>query len=94
MCLCRKGDSIPAMRAGEFDIGGRCPVNPSGGLLALGHPGGASGVRVICEVVQHLRGTAGARQVEGAKVGLAQMIGGYVTGLNQPVAGGIQILTL
>lgn len=90
--LCPFGEAIPYMRKGTFDIGGKCAVNPSGGLLSLGHPAGASGVRVICEVAQHLRGEAGGRQQEGAKVGMAQMIGGYVAGLTAPAAGGIMIL--
>ena len=62
-------------------MGGRIPVNPSGGLLSLGHPLSSSGVRNICEITRHLRGEAGERQVAGAKVGLAQMMGGKATGL-------------
>lgn len=91
--LCPRGEAIPFMRSGATSIGGKLPVNPSGGLLSLGHPMGASGVRVICEIALHLRGDAGARQTPNAKVGMAEMIGGYVGGLAAPVAGGIQILT-
>jgi acetyl-CoA acetyltransferase len=60
---------------GETSIGGRIPVAPSGGLLSKGHPLGATGVANIVEVTWHLRGQAGDRQVEGAKAGLAHVIG-------------------
>ena len=60
---------------GETAHGGRIPVNVSGGLLSKGHPLGATGVAGIFEVTSHLRGSAGARQVEGAKVGLSHVIG-------------------
>ncbi|NCB74340.1 MAG: thiolase family protein [Clostridia bacterium] len=91
--LCRKGEAISFMRSGAVDINGRIPVNPSGGLLALGHPLGASGVRVVCEIALQLRGDAGAHQVAKANVGVAEMIGGYLEGLCPPIAGGVQILT-
>ncbi len=79
--LCARGDAIALLRSGATSLGGRVPVNPSGGLLSLGHPLSASGVRNICEIVQHLRGEAGDRQVPDAKIGLAQMLGGNATGL-------------
>jgi acetyl-CoA acyltransferase len=60
---------------GETTHGGRVPVNVSGGLLSKGHPLGATGVANIYEVVQHLQGRAGDRQVPNAKVGLAHVIG-------------------
>ena len=63
---------------GWSEIGGRLPVNPSGGLLAKGHPVGATGVAQIAEVVWHLRGEAGERQIRDAKVGLAHCSGGGV----------------
>lgn len=91
--LCKTGEEISYMRSGASEIGGKCPVNPSGGLLSLGHPLGASGARVVCEITQHLRGTAGERQVKGAKVGMAEMIGGYLTGLGPSIAG-INLLTI
>ena len=56
-------------------LGGRIPVNVSGGLLSKGHPLGATGIANIFEVTQHLRGEAGDRQVQGAKVGLTHVIG-------------------
>ena len=61
---------------GHTAIGGRVPVNTSGGLLARGHPIGATGVAQICELGWQLRGEAGARQVKGARVGVAQCAGG------------------
>ena len=64
------------MDEGVVALGGRVPVNPSGGLLSRGHPVGATGVAQIVEVVTQLRGEAGPRQVEGARVGLAQCMGG------------------
>lgn len=89
--LCEKGKSIELLRSGATAIGGSIPVNPSGGLQSLGHPLSASGVRVICEVTAHLRGEAGDRQTPGAKVGLAQMLGGTASGL-EAGAVGIHIL--
>ncbi|MGV8078750.1 MAG: thiolase family protein [Syntrophales bacterium] len=91
--LCRPGEGIALARSGAVELGGRCPVNPSGGLLSMGHPLGASGVRVVNDVVRQLWGEAGANQVEGAKVGMAQMLGGVLTGVESPVVAGIQILT-
>src|SRR5215510_9845504 len=73
--LCRDGEAGRLIDEGETAHGGRVPVNVSGGLLSKGHPLGATGVANIFEVTQHLRGKAGARQVEGAKVGLAHVIG-------------------
>ena len=79
--LCELGEGIRLIRDRTTWIGGRLPVNPSGGLLALGHPLSASGVRNIAEIVLHLRGQAGDRQTPNAKVGLAHMLGGVVAGL-------------
>ena len=73
--LCKDGEAGRMIDAGETSHGGRIPVNVSGGLLSKGHPLGATGVANIYEVTQHLRGRAGARQVEGAKVGMAHVIG-------------------
>jgi len=73
--LCGEGEAGRMIDEGETMIGGRIPVAPSGGLLSKGHPLGATGVANIVEVVWHLREQAGARQVEGAKVGLAHVIG-------------------
>jgi acetyl-CoA acyltransferase len=73
--LCKDGEAGRRLDEGWFDWGGRTPVNVSGGLLSKGHPLGATGIANIFEVTTHLRGQAGARQVENAKVGLAHVIG-------------------
>jgi acetyl-CoA acetyltransferase len=73
--LCRDGEAGMLIDAGHTDHGGRMPVNVSGGLLSKGHPIGATGIANICEIVDHLRGEAGARQVEGARIGLAHVLG-------------------
>jgi acetyl-CoA acetyltransferase len=65
---------------GHTALGGRLPVNPSGGLLSRGHPVGATGVAQVCELTWQLRGTAGGRQVDGARIGLAYCKGGTVNG--------------
>jgi acetyl-CoA C-acetyltransferase len=74
--LVKRGQGGPAVEAGETAIGGRIPVNASGGLKSKGHPVGATGVAQIHELVTQLRGKAGKRQVKGAKRGLAQNMGG------------------
>ncbi|MFC1896177.1 thiolase family protein [Thermodesulfobacteriota bacterium] len=89
--LCERGGGVELLRSGATTLRGRIPVNPSGGLLSLGHPLSASGARVVAEITLQLRGQAGKRQVPGAKVGLAHMLGGVVTGL-EGGACGIHIL--
>jgi acetyl-CoA acetyltransferase len=64
----------------EVEIGGRLPINPSGGLLAKGHPVAATGVAQICELNWQLKGEAGQRQVQKARVGLAHCSGGGIAG--------------
>jgi acetyl-CoA C-acetyltransferase len=71
-----KGKGGPATEAGDTAIGGRIPINTSGGLKSKGHPVGATGVAQICEVTEQLRGESGERQVKGAKRGLTQNMGG------------------
>ena len=73
--LCAEGEAGRAVDDGWFEYGGKTPVNLSGGLLSKGHPLGATGVANIYEIVTQLRGAAGARQVEQAKVGMAHVIG-------------------
>jgi acetyl-CoA acetyltransferase len=73
--LAREGEGARLIDEGATRIGGRIPVNPSGGLLAKGHPLGATGLGQVAEIVTQLRGEAGARQVEGAKVGLTSNMG-------------------
>lgn len=65
---------------GVTALGGRLPVNPSGGLLSRGHPVGATGAAQVCELTWQLRGAAGGRQVEGARAALAYCKGGTVNG--------------
>ena len=71
-----KGRGGPATLAGETAIGGKIPINTSGGLKACGHPVGATGIKQAVEIVEQLRGDAGKRQVEGAEVGLTHNVGG------------------
>lgn len=78
--LCNLGDAVALVRSGDTAVGGRIPVNPSGGLMSRGHPIGATGAAQIIELVQQLRGTAGARQTEGAQVALAENNGGQLAG--------------
>lgn len=83
--FCAKGEAARLLEDGETSVGGRIPVNPSGGLLSKGHPIGATGVAQIVEVVRQLRGQCGARQVEGAKIGLTHCTGGGVSGFDHGV---------
>ena len=73
--LCEDGEAGRLIDEGEVELGGRIPVNVSGGLLSKGHPLGATGIANIYEVCTHLRGEAGERQVEGARIGLTHVIG-------------------
>lgn len=74
--FCKKGEGGPYAASGATAIGGRTPVNPSGGLKAKGHPLGATGAAQAYELFLQLRNEAGARQVAGARVGLAHNVGG------------------
>jgi acetyl-CoA acetyltransferase len=86
--LCAHGDEAKLLRSGDTQLGGRIPVNPSGGLLAKGEPLGASGLGQVHELVTQLRGQAGVRQVSGARVGLAHVMGaGHVSAVTIMVAG-------
>ena len=76
--LCGKGEGPSLLASGATRLGGRQPVNPSGGLLSKGHPIGATGIGQIVEVVWQLRGQAGDRQVDGARVGLTENGGGFL----------------
>ncbi|MAE97288.1 MAG: thiolase [Deltaproteobacteria bacterium] len=78
--LCPPGESVKLLADGETKLGGRIPVNTSGGLLRKGHPVGATGVAQILELTRQLQGRAGKRQVEGARVGLAHNGGGTIKG--------------
>ncbi len=72
------GGGGPAAERGETRLGGRIPVNPSGGLESRGHPVAATGAAQICELVLQLRAEAGARQVPNARIGLASTSGGFI----------------
>jgi acetyl-CoA acetyltransferase len=73
--ISQPGQAARDLEAGEFDIGGRVAVSPSGGLLSMGHPIGPTGVGQICEITTQLRGEGGERQHPGARTGLAHMVG-------------------
>lgn len=73
----KRGEGHLAARNGDTKIGGKIPINTSGGLKAKGHPLGATGVSQVVEIVKQLRGEATDRQVVGAKAGLAVNFGGF-----------------
>lgn len=75
MGLCAPGEGARMIESGAADIGGQCAVSASGGLLAMGHPIGPTGVGQIAELTRQLRGEAGDRQQPNARVGLAHMVG-------------------
>ena len=77
--FCSRGEGGILIEKGETEIDGKIPVNTSGGLLSKGHPLGATGVAQIAEIVWQLRGKAEKRQVKNPKVGLAHLVGGAVT---------------
>jgi acetyl-CoA acetyltransferase len=76
--FCKEGEGGRLVEEGVTALGGKLPVNPSGGLLCKGHPIGATGVAQVAELVWQLREEAGDRQVKGAKVGLAHCSGGFI----------------
>jgi acetyl-CoA acetyltransferase len=75
LMLCKEGEAVPFFESGATYRDGTTPVNVSGGLESKGHPIAATGIANIWEVCHHLRGEAGDRQIEGASVGLAHVIG-------------------
>ncbi len=76
--FCERGGGPAYLRTGETRLGGKHVVNPSGGLLAKGHPIGATGIAQIVEICDHLRGRAGERQVKGARIGMTENGGGFL----------------
>ncbi len=72
----KKGEGGKVTAEGETAIGGRIPVNTSGGLKSCGHPVGATGIKQAVEITQQLRGEAGKRQVDGAEIGMTHNVGG------------------
>jgi len=92
LALCGLGEGGRLIDSGYTDLGGKVPVNTSGGLLSKGHPIGATGTAQLCEIFWQLRGECGDRQVEGARVGLTENGGGMVRG--EPAALSVHILSL
>jgi len=76
--FCGEGEGGPYAESGATKLGGAKPINTSGGLECRGHPIGATGLAQIAEIVYQLRGYAGQRQVEGARLGLTQNGGGFI----------------
>jgi acetyl-CoA acetyltransferase len=76
--LCAKGEGGGLVESGATRLGGRIPVNTSGGLLRKGHPVGATGIAQIVELTEQIQGRSGKRQVEGATIGLAHNGGGNI----------------
>ena len=74
--FCRPGEAEAMVDRGDTELGGRIPFSTDGGLLARGHPGGPTGLAQIHETVLQLRGEAGKRQIEDARVGMCHMVGG------------------
>ena len=77
--LTEPGESWKAVEEGGIEIGGKLPINPSGGLIGAGHPVGATGVRQVLDACQQVTGQAGDYQVEGAKRFATLNIGGSGT---------------
>ena len=76
--LCEPGEGGPFVETGKSKLGGNVPVNTSGGLMRKGHPVGATGTSQIFELVCQLRGEAGKRQVDSARLALAENGGGFI----------------
>jgi acetyl-CoA C-acetyltransferase len=80
--LCPEGGGGELVESGHTSLGGAQPVNPSGGLLSRGHPLGATGTAQVAEVVWQLRGDAVGRQVDGARIGVVETLGGGTAGVD------------
>lgn len=91
--LCKRGEAHELLRSGATRLGGEVVVNPSGGLLAKGHPLGATGVAQMVEAVWQLEGRAGDRQVHDASLALTQCTGGGIAGVDH-AASAVHILGL
>ena len=78
--LCPEGEGGKLAESGDSTLGGRIPINPSGGLESKGHPLAATGLGQIYELTTQLRGKAGVRQVENARLAMAENGGGFITG--------------
>lgn len=91
--LAPQGEGGALLRSGATALGGRVPVNPSGGLLAKGHPLGATGVAQMVEIAWQLEGRAAGRQVEGARIGVTQCTGGGIAGVDH-AASAVHVLAV
>lgn len=89
--LCGRGEGPKLLAEGRTALGGRVPVNPSGGLLAKGHPLGATGVAQMVELAWQFQGRAEGRQIERPRIGLAQCTGGGIAGVDH-AASAVHIL--
>ena len=89
--LTEPGGALRWLRDGTSALGGRCPVNPSGGLISRGHPIGATGAAQIVELVWQLSGRATGRQVEGVRVAVAENAGGWIG--HDSAVGAVTVLT-
>jgi acetyl-CoA acetyltransferase len=76
--FCAPGEAVKLLRSGRTALGGALPINPSGGLLSRGHPIGATGAAQLVELADQLRGRAGPRQRDGARLALAENGGGWI----------------
>jgi acetyl-CoA acyltransferase len=88
--LCEPGKAPELLRSGATGLGGRIPINPSGGLLSKGHPVGATGCAQLVELTDQLRGRCGPRQVDSARIALAENAGGFLE--NDAAAATVTIL--
>jgi len=86
LALAERGQTAELVESGASSLGGRIPVNPSGGLESRGHPLAATGLAQIAELATQLRGEAGQRQVDGARVAVAETAGGFVGGDSAAIA--------
>ncbi|WP_448090259.1 thiolase family protein [Pseudomonas azerbaijanoccidentalis] len=89
--LAAPGEAVSLLHSGATALGGRVPVNPSGGLLAKGHPLGATGIAQMVELTWQLQGRAGSRQAGTPQLGLAQCTGGGIAGVDH-AASAVHIL--
>ncbi|MEY4249675.1 MAG: hypothetical protein RJA87_1308 [Pseudomonadota bacterium] len=80
--LCGRGEAQHLLTSGATALGGRIPVNPSGGLIAKGHPPGATGLAQVVEICAQIQNRAGKRQIPDARIGLSQVTGGGISGVD------------
>jgi acetyl-CoA acetyltransferase len=78
--FCAPGEAVGLLKSGATSLGGRQPINPSGGLMSRGHPVAVTGIAQVVEITRQLQGRSGAHQVAGARIGLAHATGGGISG--------------